>query len=74
MRGQSERRPDSIFCGVVRYAQSHLVRKSAENPAGRWIMSSSSIGPASSSSTLTWGSSLSRAAMTPPALPDPMMT
>ena len=61
-------------CGTVWKFQSYWLWNSMFIPAGRWISSASSGGPASSSSTRVLGFSVSRAASTHPALPAPTMT
>ncbi len=73
-RAHSMLRPSSVGSGSVKYIQSW--RRSAKilpQPSGILIHGSVSQPPASSRSTLTSGSSVSRAASTQPADPAPTM-
>ncbi len=65
-------RPFRPFCGtVLKFQLAVLVCASKARPAGQWINTLLSTGPASISATDTAGSSLSRAASTQPPEPPP---
>ena len=74
-RGWYPRRPFRPGCGTVWKAQLACpFFASSASPAGQWISTLRSGGPASSKATFTPGSSLRRAASTHPAEPPPTIT
>ncbi|KAF1033391.1 MAG: hypothetical protein GAK34_03564 [Delftia tsuruhatensis] len=60
-------------CGTVCHPQEPRPRVMRAKPAGQWYRRCESQPPASSSSTRTEGSALSRLASTQPAEPAPVM-
>jgi hypothetical protein len=74
-RAHSIGREPSSGSGSEKYIQSFMrCRNNRGQPSGMWIQGLRSQPPASSSSTLTEGSSVSRSASTQPADPAPTMT
>ncbi len=74
-RGQGMRRPAMpSSASISKFQLKDLWLSSRVKPAGMSIHIDLSRGPASSSSTLTFGSSVSRLASTQPAEPPPTMT
>ena len=73
-RGRYRRRPPSPGSFSPSRSQSWLDLNRAGNANGMRISGATSGGPASSTSTLTSGSSLSRPASTHPAEPPPTIT
>ena len=67
-------RPFRCFCGTVDQPHDAMPFVIRAKPAGTWRSGCRSGPPASSSVTVTSGSSESRAAMTHPAGPAPAMT
>ena len=71
-RGHDTRRPSMCGSGSVSYAQLYVWLCSGyANADGMWISTLRSGGPASTTSTLTSGCSVSRLASTQPADPAP---